>query len=299
MPRPSTRATLSGVRSTLACAVAAVALTSGEPSAHAFCRTTTSKAPSGWNPAVSGCWTQGVALAWHAGRVPYAVASGASKQVSLADATRVADLAFNTWNQAPCLGGTPGTQAYDDGPLPVPDGSEGDALAGWAYCSESNSCDPTAHDVIVFDDDAWPYNDPVNTLALTTVTYGVDDGAIEEAYTEVNSFQQQLTTEEPPPEGSTAFDLQAILTHEAGHFLGLAHATDTSSIMYAYYKPGAVDLTDDDLAAICTVYPPPAPKGGGGCVSAGADAGAGTAAAAAGLSLAALGLLRRRRRSLG
>src|SRR5580700_6754134 len=152
MPRPSTRATLSGVRSTLACAVAAVALTSGEPSAHAFCRTTTSKAPSGWNPAVSGCWTQGVALAWHAGRVPYAVASGASKQVSLADATRVADLAFNTWNQAPCLGGTPGTQAYDDGPLPVPDGSEGDALAGWAYCSESNSCDPTAHDVIVFDD---------------------------------------------------------------------------------------------------------------------------------------------------
>jgi hypothetical protein len=255
------------VRSALASVLVAVVVASlgGASSAHAFCRTTTSKAPSGWDPAVSGCWTQGVPLSWHVGRVPYAVASGASKQVSLSEATRVADLAFKVWNGASCFGGAAGIQGYDDGPLEVPDGSDGDALAGWAYCSESTSCDPTAHDVIVFDDDAWPYNDPVNTLALTTVTYGVDDGAIEEAYTEVNSASQQLTTMEPPPQGSTAFDLQAILTHEAGHFLGLAHATDTNAIMYAYYKPGAVDLTSD------------------------------TAVAAAGLGLVALGLRRRRR----
>jgi MYXO-CTERM domain-containing protein len=259
--------------------------------AHAYCRTTTVKPPAGYDPAVSGCWTQGVPLAWHTDRVPYAVDTAASRQVSLADATRVADLAFSAWNGALC-GGTPASiQAYDDGPRSVPAGTEGDALAEWAGCADSTSCDSKTHDVIVFDDDVWPYNDPVSTLALTTVTYGVDDGAIFEAYTEVNSAKQALTVEEPPPPGAN--DLRAILTHEAGHFLGLAHATDTSSIMYAYYDARHVDLTADDTGALCAAYPPPSAKG---CACTAAGAGPGTAAVAAGASFAALGLLRRRRR---
>ena len=285
---------LARVRFALTVAVAFAALASAGP-AHAFCRTTTSKAPAGWNPAVSGCWTDGVALAWPSDRVPYGVDPAASKQVSLAEATRVADLAFAAWNDAQCDGRSVGIEAYDDGPSTVPDGATGDALAGWAYCAESTDCSPTAHDVIVFDDAAWPYNDPVNTLALTTVTYGVDRGEIFEAYTEVNSAEQMLTTTEPPPAGS--YDLQAILTHEAGHFLGLAHATDTGSIMYAYYQPGAVSLTADDVDAICTVYPPASPKTGCAC-TAGAAA-PGSAAMMAGLAVAVLGGLRKRRRRRG
>ena len=284
------------MRFALACAVGFTALAFAGP-ARAYCRTTTSKAPAGWNPATSGCWTDGVALAWPSERVPYGVASAASTQVSLAEATRVADLAFGAWNDAQCDGRSVGIQAYDDGPSTVPDGATGDALAEWAYCAESNSCAPIAHDVIVFDDAVWPYNDPVNTLALTTVTFGVDHGEIFEAYTEVNSAEHQLTTTEPPPTGGQTYDLQAILTHEAGHFLGLAHATDTSSIMYAYYTPGAITLTPDDLDAICAVYPQPSPKAGCACTAGGA--GPGSAAVAAGLSLAALGVLRKRRRRRG
>jgi MYXO-CTERM domain-containing protein len=285
------------VRFALACVVACVASVAfavDAGSAHAFCRTTTSKAPAGWNPAVSGCWTEGLPLAWQADRVPYGVASAASKQVTLAEATRVADLAFSAWNDTQCDGRAAGIQAYDDGPSSIPDGAEGDALAGWAYCAESTSCAAAAHDVIVFDDEAWPYNDPVNTLALTTVTYGVDDGQIFEAYTEVNSAEHSLTTMEPPPADGTTYDLQAILTHEAGHFLGLAHATETTSIMYAYYTPGAITLTPDDLDALCAVYPPSSPSKGCACASAGA--GPGGAAVAAGLSAVALAVLRKRRR---
>ncbi len=63
-----------------------------------------------------------------------------------------------------------------------------------------------------------------------------------------------ISTEEPPQSGS--FDLQAILTHEAGHYFGLAHATDTHSIMYAYYQAGATALTPDDDGAICAAYDP-------------------------------------------
>lgn len=267
-------------------AIAAVLLPA---SAHAFCRTTSVKAPNGYNPAVSGCWTQGVPLFWPATRVPYAVSAAASTQVPLADATRVADLAFSAWNGTTCDGKPLGVQAYDDGPIDVPDGSEGDALAGWASCTESTSCDATSHDVIVFDDAGWPYDDPVNTLALTTVTYGVDDGRIFEAYTEVNSSEHELTTEEPP--SGQAFDLQAILTHEAGHFLGMAHATDTSAIMYAYYQPGAIELTSDDVDGICTVYPPQAPKSGGCATSGPMATGSGADAVACSTGIGALGLV--------
>jgi hypothetical protein len=254
-------------------------------SAGAFCRTTTVAPPTGWNPAVpgDGCWTQGLPIAWTAGRVPYGISSAASKYASLAEATRVADLAFAAWNSALCIGGPPSAQAFDVGPL--------DIAPAAGDCTSSSTCDAITDDVIVFDDDAWPHDDPVNTLALTTVTYGTQDGEIFEAYTEVNSFQHVLTTEEPPTGG--AFDLQAILTHEAGHFLGMAHATDTHSIMYAYYQPGAINLTPDDTGGICTIYDPP-PASGSSCES--VPARPGLFATVSGLALLTLAASRRRAR---
>jgi hypothetical protein len=274
--------------------LAALLLTSRD--VRAYCRTTTSKAPSGYNPAVSGCWNDGVPLSWHAERVPYAVSRAASSQVPLSAATRIADLAFSAWNKALCDGKPLGITAYDDGPADVTDAGEGDALAAWAQCTDSNSCNPSAHDVIVFDDAAWPYNDPANTLALTTVTYGVDDGQIFQAYTEVNTAEQTITTDEPPPVDGSAYDLQAILTHEAGHFLGLAHATSTTSIMYAYYHPGAIELTPDDVDGICAAYPTGSGKSAANCSCDAIGARSGSAAAVAALSLAVASLTRLRRR---
>jgi hypothetical protein len=282
-----------------ACAIAIGVCSFVPNTAHAFCRTTTSPVPPDYDPAISGCWNQGIPLKWSAGRVPYGVAAGASKQISLADATRVADLAFNTWNDVQCGGNALGVQAYDDGPITmVPDGSDlapagSDAsiLAGWASCAESNTCNATLHDVIVFDDDAWPHHDSANTLALTTVTFGADDGKIFEAYTEVNSAENSLTTAEPPAAG--AYDLRAILTHEAGHFLGLAHSADTSALMYAFYQPGAAQLTRDDTDAICSVYP--AQQARGGCSLATVGGSPGIAWVIEGLSCAALLALGKRR----
>jgi hypothetical protein len=229
-------------------AVAVVAAFAAHP-ARAFCRTTTSQVPAGYDPTVNGCWGQGTPLAWHASEVGYGIGMAASQQVSLADATRVADLAFSTWNAVSCPDGEPTVYARDEGPTSwVPDGGS---------CTLSSDCDPTAHDVIVFDDEVWPYDDPANTLALTTVTFGVEDGAIFEAYTEINTTPpHQITTQEPPPVDGSAYDLQAILTHEAGHFLGLAHASDTAAVMYAYYTQGKVELTGDDVAGLCAIYPP-------------------------------------------
>jgi MYXO-CTERM domain-containing protein len=275
----------SAVRTALAVLPLALAGLLCAPSARAYCRTTSTPVPAGYDPTVHGCWTQGKPLAWKASRAPYGVSAAASNQVSLADATRIADLAFDAWNSASCPDGAPNVQAYDDGPVSsVPEASD---------CSNSNTCDAATHDVIVFDDAMWPHDDPANTLALTTVTFGVEDGAIFEAYTEVNSTPSHpLTTQEPPPAGSATYDLQAILTHEAGHFLGLAHAADTTSIMYAYYKPGRIELTSDDVAGLCAIYPQPSKSSG--CAAAPGTDGGGAGLMLAGLALAAALRCRRR-----
>ena len=107
----------------------------------------------------------------------------------------------------------------------------------------------------MFRDDGWAYDDPTNTLALTTVTYGVDSAVLFNAEIEINSHDHTLTHDScRTPAG--AFDLQTILTHEAGHFLGLAHATNDSAVMYAYYAQNSRDLTADDVAGLCAAYPP-------------------------------------------
>jgi hypothetical protein len=256
--------------------------------ASAFCRTTTVHEPIPYDPVASGCWTQGKALAWPQGaHVGYSLSKAASDQVTIADATRVADLAFEAWNQAACTGGGVDIDAYDEGTVSAEAAADDCGLV---------QCDPTVHDtqhVIVFDDQVWPHNDPSNTLALTTVTYGVDSGEIYDADTEVNTAQHTITAEEPPPAG--VYDLQAILTHEAGHFLGMAHATTTTPIMFAQYQPGAVTLTDDDVAGICNIYPPAQPKAGGCAEAPGGGVDGGRWAALGGVALAVAAACRRRR----
>jgi hypothetical protein len=224
--------------------------------ALAFCRTTTVHEPVPYDPVQSGCWTQGKPLAWAAGqRIPYVLTQDPSDTVTLMQAAHAVHLAFDAWNGASCGGSVPNVQAYDDGPVSV------DAAA--TDCG-LHSCDPSVHDtlhMVVFDDTSWPFDDPNNTLAMTTVTYGVDSGEIYDADVQVNTWQHPISTTEPPEPGT--YDLQSILTHEAGHFFGLAHATSTAPIMYAQYQPGHVTLTQDDVDGFCTVYPPFDPDPGG------------------------------------
>ncbi len=265
--------------------------------ALAYCRTTTVALPApSYDPSIAQqCWMQGTPLAWPGGMtIDYSLAEAASDQVDLADATRVADLAFETWNATPCPKGPLSVQAQDIGPS--------DAATVADDCGLI-TCDPTVHDthhIIVFRDTGWTHNDVNNTLALTTVTYGVTSGTIYDADIEINSTTTStpphyLTTEEPAIDlAPNTYDLQAILTHEAGHFLGLAHATASTSVMYAYYVPGSIALTADDAAGICAIYPPVSHTG---CTCESAPAGpmAPGLAATAAFGLVAWARKRRRR----
>jgi hypothetical protein len=53
-------------------------------------------------------------------------------------------------------------------------------------------------------------------------------------------------------------DLQSVVTHEAGHFLGLAHPPVPEATMYATMPVGETKkrtLYSDDVSGVCTIYP--------------------------------------------
>lgn len=104
------------------------------------------------------------------------------------------------------------------------------------------------------------------TLALTSVTYIPGSGEITDADMELNNNQVWKVGGQ-----ALAVDVESILTHEGGHFLGLDHSPNTAAIMYANYAIGDVKtvLTPGDVNDVCTVYPSQASAGtqGAFCVS--------------------------------
>jgi hypothetical protein len=225
-----------------ALAIAAFALLAPRAS-QAYCRTTTTPIPANYSPA-SGCFSDGLPLFWKGACVGFNINANASALVPLDEATRVIDSAFATWNAATCTatGETVGIIASD---------------LGTVSCTEVryNQNGPNQN-VIVFRDDKWPYSDPNNTLGLTTVTFNADTGEVYDADMEINASGKNLTTTTIVP--ANGFDLLSVVTHEAGHFLGLAHAVDTKATMFASYRPGTSalrTLTQDDKDGLCEIYP--------------------------------------------
>ena len=89
------------------------------------------------------------------------------------------------------------------------------------------------------------------------MTYSNKSGYIFDVDMEVNSTQTISVGDPVPP---TSYDLQSIMTHEAGHFLGLAHSTEPEATMWPQYASGTMSfrqLALDDAEGICAVYPEP------------------------------------------
>ena len=225
-----------------ACALLALGL--APRSAGAFCRT--ASCPDGvtgtaCTPSVKDC-SGGVPIAWGSPCVSFWLQKDASSRIDLATAKQVFDAAFATWMDASCPGG--GTPHIRIG------------YGGTVACNEHEYNQKTGNaNAIIFRDDGWPYQGGGNTLALTTVTYNLDTGEIYDADMELNSAGTGFTTADT----GVVFDLPSIVTHEAGHFLGIAHSAVSDSTMFPDYKPGSTtlrDLTADDVSAICAAYPP-------------------------------------------
>jgi hypothetical protein len=105
----------------------------------------------------------------------------------------------------------------------------------------------------------WPHDGA--TLALTTTTFYTGTGEIFDGDMEINNnFNWKAGGE---GNQATAYDLESVVTHEAGHFLGLAHSPGSTAVMFASFAPGEVrsNLNAADLDDVCGVYPGTAPVG--------------------------------------
>ena len=237
-------------------ALALVAALLGEGPAAAYCRSSVCKVDGKpihgkvcSPPEDDDC---GTVLQWRQPCVGFAVQQDGSRQVPVAEVAKIAREAFAAWTSVDCGAGAHPTIGVDD--------------LGTVTCGkvEYNQHAGNAN-VIVFRDEEWPHMDEgsgtTDTIALTTVTYDVTKGDIFDADMEINSFQNQFTTSDTMVD----VDLLSVMTHEAGHFLGLAHSGVAGATMFPNYMNGSTELRhpqDDDQQAICDAYPPDrTPKG--------------------------------------
>ncbi len=211
---------------------------------RAFCRATTCD-PSQDSCARDGdeCLTTGRPLSWASSCVQvYVQGNGSPKQgVSFDDAKQSLTRAFQSWTSADCGGGTPLLEVQVLGPI------------GCA-ASEYNKTQKNAN-IVVFRDDEWPYVGGEDALGFTHLHFDQDTGELWDADIEINSVMQHYSVGEPV----AGADLDSVLTHEAGHLLGLAHTLKKDATMFASYEPGTDSLrtlADDDVKAVCAAYPP-------------------------------------------
>jgi len=192
---------------------------------------------------MTGCIITGEFLHWTNGCVSFSVNEVGSplRKISFDTADNVITDAFSKWLAADCGRGTRPVLAVQN--------------FGPTACGEHvyNKKGPNSNEWM-FIDSEWMHLSDANTLALTTVSFDEDTGEILDVDVEINSANNLITT------GDTDIgaDLESIVTHEAGHFLGLAHSEVYAATMFATYLPGNPamrDLDPDDVAAICAAYP--------------------------------------------
>jgi hypothetical protein len=113
----------------------------------------------------------------------------------------------------------------------------------------------------------WPYE--AAKLAVTIVTYEMDTGRLLDADIVVNGKAKFALLDEPTQPGVDAYDLAAVLTHEAGHVLGLGEsASGADATMWPYARPDDTDkrsLAEDDEDGVTQSYLSAPPAAAGGC----------------------------------
>lgn len=258
----------------------ALGLLASASRAHAWCRTTTDQSII----APTTCVTTGAPLYWSRRCQTFSLDASGGVGIDIPTLRSVATAAFGAWNGVQC-GGIPVFQVVEGGGVTCQD-------------AEYRSDDGNAN-VIAFVNDFAARMYPTDAVAVTIVWHNTETGQIYDADMLLNEgfgpFEVCPSLGCPP--GTTGFDLQNVITHEAGHFLGLAHSADVVSTMFFRAQTAETSkrtLSPDDIDGFCAAYggsgvpaacdptprhgfdpdctvePPPAtPDGGCGCVAAG------------------------------
>jgi len=234
-------------------AATGVALVFASANAAAFCRSRTCEQSGACAADENGCIIDGLLLYRSVGCVSFSVQEDASPRHGIDSDTmdRLVQDAFDRWTEADCGGESPSIRIESFGPV------ECDRVE---YSSDQGNAN-----VILFHNEEWPEELDARAFALTTVSFETRTGEIYDADMEINAAMEGGLSFGEPEDGT---DLPSILTHEVGHFLGLAHSLAGGAVMRPSYAPMVDNLRvlgEDDVDGICAVYPPDREVGSNSC----------------------------------
>ncbi|MFN0248380.1 MAG: matrixin family metalloprotease [Kofleriaceae bacterium] len=162
--------------------------------------------------------------------VPYVVHNTSSDDLTLADEIAAIDAAFATWQAVP-------TASL--------------AFANAGMTDLGMAVDGT--NVILFIETGWVFG---AEAAAATSLYIIDGQQTADIAVNGQTFRWAIG---PPNSAASSnrLDLQAVLTHEIGHFSGLGHTQSSVDTMYFSWKPwaGQRTLSLDDKRGLSSIYP--------------------------------------------
>lgn len=277
-----------------------VALLGAATPASAFCRLTTCQPAESCKTDEGGCPAEGAPLRWTMAPIPYRLHSRGYSKIKTTVLREVIRNSFRRWTQVKCPTGGMTSLAFQEQTEAQP-----------------NETDATFAVTMV--NAGWPFDE--SALAQTTHDFGDRSGPIKNAVIEVNTATHdfRVASDDSPTAltAETGADIESVLVHEVGHYIGLAHSNVPNSIMAPSYcqdeercKSGDTsrELGEDDIQAVCAIYPPagegpivetelpPAPSTSFGCTQASSSTSAPSPVAAFG-ALVVLALVSAIRRS--
>jgi MYXO-CTERM domain-containing protein len=225
--------------------VAAASVALAPASAYAFCRTTTED-PIASVSCPETCQTAGLPLYWPTRHVDYSLNEDGFPGISDRQLRMVFAGAFGEWETAECDG--------EPVPLVIEQLKGSTSLRVGPLEAEPND------NVLVYiPSDVW--KDDRRAFAITKIWYNKRTGHILGADMEFNGGMDPWGVC-PVPQGchdADMVDIANVATHEAGHFLGLAHTDVPEATMWCDAETGEVDkrsLAPDDELGVCAVYGP-------------------------------------------
>ena len=225
----------------VSCLAALAASAAGPERASAWCRTTTETPLTG-----SDCIHEGIPLAWDRQCISYTIEDPGESGPPLEEVRDAADRAFAAWSSVECDGRPIGIELRQTRQL---------ADCGVAQHDRRG---PNMNAIVFVED--WSDHDDFSrdAFAITLAWNLKASGEIVDVDMLVNPTLGQLTIcGDSCPRRPNVVDLQNVITHEAGHFLGLAHSDVPDATMSSTARPDEIKkrtLDADDSEGLCAIY---------------------------------------------